>query len=177
MAAIFRTKKARIEEQLDLNDGDYTDASPKGSVDENIRELVSDIKNLDGFVTTSSCGGRIAVYCEGPPKTSAGGKGGGRWLFTSHQPVNADAYRQEGALLELLGLPSGMDVSVPAASADVSFVHLKYEAMVGLPHVMPHLVLLSVSSKIQDPRLRPTSSVFHDSFKIVSLTFTRSYTF
>lgn len=48
------------------------DYSPKGSVDEPIRELVDYINSLDEFVTTSSCSGRVALYCySGSPAQGA----------------------------------------------------------------------------------------------------------
>ncbi|PFH61243.1 hypothetical protein XA68_17877 [Ophiocordyceps unilateralis] len=99
----FSKKKARILQQLALPDGEYTDASPKGSVDEAIRPLIEDINRFDGFVTTSSCAGRVSVFLEGiktpaaaenaqrTPTAGVGGKGaGGTWLFVSHKPVARD---------------------------------------------------------------------------------------
>jgi tRNA wybutosine-synthesizing protein 3 len=106
--ARFTTRKAAILELLARPDDDYTDASPKGAIDEGIRPLIDVINKLDGFVTTSSCAGRVAVFLEGrkgttPPVderstpaatapastiASAGGKGGGgKWLFVSHDPL------------------------------------------------------------------------------------------
>lgn len=107
--ARFTTRKEAILELLARPDDDYTDASPKGAVDEGIRPLIDVINKLDGFVTTSSCAGRVAVFLEGrkgaaPPAdersapasstapastiASAGGKGGGgKWLFVSHDPL------------------------------------------------------------------------------------------
>jgi len=113
----FTARKNKIVEALAVPDEDYTDLSPKGSVDEGIKALISQINGLDGLVTTSSCGGRISVFLEGSksdaspssspdldtelhasaaaaipgstkPSTVPGGKGkGGRWLFVSHDPV------------------------------------------------------------------------------------------
>ncbi|EPE05613.1 trna wybutosine-synthesizing protein [Ophiostoma piceae UAMH 11346] len=113
----FTARKAAILEQLERPDDDYTDASPKGTVDEGVRPLIDVINKLDGFVTTSSCAGRVAVFLEGRKKkkgdvdepkeqrdepegdsgarsatkttiASAGGKGGGgKWLFVSHDPL------------------------------------------------------------------------------------------
>ena len=113
----FTARKAAILEQLERPDDDYTDASPKGTVDEGVRPLIDVINKLDGFVTTSSCAGRVAVFLEGQKKkkgeadepkepreepegengargatkttiASAGGKGGGgKWLFVSHDPL------------------------------------------------------------------------------------------
>ncbi|KDN67139.1 putative tRNA wybutosine-synthesizing protein [Colletotrichum sublineola] len=63
--ASFATRKHRILEQLSVPDAEYTDASPKGSVDVGIRELIDEINALDGFVTTSSCAGRVSIFLEG----------------------------------------------------------------------------------------------------------------
>ncbi|CAK7224793.1 hypothetical protein SCUCBS95973_005637 [Sporothrix curviconia] len=109
--ARFTTRKAAILELLGRPDDDYTDASPKGAIDEGVRPLIDVINSLEGYVTTSSCAGRVAVFLEGrkggpsvedkpaalteipvqaPASTtaSAGGKGGGgKWLFVSHDPL------------------------------------------------------------------------------------------
>lgn len=115
--AKFTARKAAILELLERPDEEYTDASPKGAVDEGVRPLLDVINKLDGFVSTSSCAGRVAVFLEGrkgaaPPGdersapldsdtpvsalapapastiASAGGKGGGgKWLFVSHDPL------------------------------------------------------------------------------------------
>ncbi|KXH25393.1 tRNA wybutosine-synthesizing protein [Colletotrichum nymphaeae SA-01] len=63
--ATFTTRKHKILEQLSVPDAEYTDASPKGSVDVGIRELIDELNALDGFVTTSSCAGRVSVFLEG----------------------------------------------------------------------------------------------------------------
>nr|POE59352.1 trna wybutosine-synthesizing protein 3 [Quercus suber] len=129
MASVFEAKKKRILQQLDVPDVDYQDASPKGSVDINIRGLVADINSQDGFVTTSSCGGRVAVYCEGSVKANAGGKGGGNWLFTSHEQVDTSTSNHAGELFRLIGLPVEVAVSVPIAVTSASFIHFKFEPM------------------------------------------------
>ncbi|OHE99793.1 tRNA wybutosine-synthesizing protein [Colletotrichum orchidophilum] len=69
--ATFTTRKHKILEQLSVPDAEYTDASPKGSVDVGIRELIDELNALDGFVTTSSCAGRVSVFLEGR-KAAAG---------------------------------------------------------------------------------------------------------
>lgn len=115
-ATAFQDRKAKILSQLAVPDADYIDASPKGSVDEGIRPLMHDINAASGFVTTSSCAGRVSVFLEGRKASSAtpnvitdpqdvapgssvttdgpnerlagvGGKGGGgTWLYVSHDP-------------------------------------------------------------------------------------------
>ncbi|KAI1322644.1 methyltransferase TYW3-domain-containing protein [Xylariaceae sp. FL0255] len=61
----FTRRKEQILAALAVPDAEYTDASPKGSVDVGIRELIADINGIDGFVTTSSCAGRVSVFVEG----------------------------------------------------------------------------------------------------------------
>lgn len=61
----FESRKQKILKDLSVPDEEYTDFSPKGSVDEGIRDLIHDINELPGLVTTSSCAGRISIYLEG----------------------------------------------------------------------------------------------------------------
>ncbi|KAL2886042.1 tRNA wybutosine-synthesizing protein 3 [Ceratocystis lukuohia] len=67
----FAAKKAKLLEGLQVPDEEYTDLSPKGSVDIGIRPLIRDINCIDGLVTTSSCAGRVSVFVEGRKKASA----------------------------------------------------------------------------------------------------------
>lgn len=139
----FEERKRKVLASLSQPADIYTDASPKGSVDEGIRELVDEINRLEGFVTTSSCAGRIAVYQEGftgtqypeetgtntdTVSTSAGGKGGGQWLYVSHDAVKLEALDSAGDVLRLFLLPH--DTQTDASSAHGAFVHLKFEPMV-----------------------------------------------
>ncbi|OAL37799.1 hypothetical protein AYO20_02976 [Fonsecaea nubica] len=149
LPATFAAKKSRILADLDQPEGAYSDNSPKGTVDAQIRDLIDEINRYEGLVTTSSCAGRVAVFVEGPrvkgrgddrqdgggdedevetwagqdgqrgggreaareegggggeslsvevsgrvgrektmtTSTSPGGKGGGRWLYVSHDPI------------------------------------------------------------------------------------------
>jgi len=61
----FLVKKHRILESLNIPAEEYHDLSPKDSIDESIRDLIDEINSLEGFVTTSSCGGRVSVFLEG----------------------------------------------------------------------------------------------------------------
>ncbi|GFF46645.1 hypothetical protein IFM58399_07850 [Aspergillus lentulus] len=95
---VFESRKRKILAELSVPDTEYTDLSPKGSVDEGIRDLIHDINALPGLVTTSSCAGRISVFLEGRKKQNdhqqdqrqfapSGGKGAGKWLYVSHDPL------------------------------------------------------------------------------------------
>lgn len=150
----FVQKKSKILTQLAVPEVDYTDASPKGSIDAGIRDLIDGINDkYDGLVTTSSCGGRVSVFLEGrkctqtqhedaahehispsdgKPSTlsmsgraSQGGKGGGEWLFVSHDPVDADG--KDWATV------FGMQSSEQAVAYEPScsrLIHFKFEPMV-----------------------------------------------
>lgn len=114
----FINQKKDILAKLSVPLEEYKDRSPKGSVDVGIRELIDEINEFEGCVTTSSCAGRVSVFLEGrkgiststglddedggedaeevrestSAKTaSIGGKGaGGRWLYVSHDPLAVD---------------------------------------------------------------------------------------
>lgn len=137
----FEARKSKILADLSIPDAEYTDLSPKGSVDEGIRDLIQDINGLPGLVTTSSCAGRISVFLEGrkkqPQRASeeqrrqfapSGGKGAGKWLYVSHDPLEEKAM----SLHERFGLTPG-DGKPPAANKAGQaprLVRFHYEPMV-----------------------------------------------
>lgn len=147
----FTRKKARILQDLSVPDNDYSDKSPKGSVDEGIRELIAEINAYEGLVTTSSCAGRISIFLEGSRSAGEGGsgedevgrsrvpggKGGGKFLFVSHDPVVVSKDDGLGRLSEVLGRAGDFDdQNREAGSADEfwdperRFVRFAFEPMV-----------------------------------------------
>lgn len=168
----FQLKKQKILNALAKPVAEYTDQSPKGSIDEGIQHLIEQINKLDGFVTTSSCAGRISVYLEGkkesikqkdddydgnqgagfeeqmPAQTAVpGGKGaGGRWLYVSHDPVRLPSGSSPGEmhLMKLFGFSSDLDEGIMVNSA-TRYVRLAFEPMVRHhPRIFcPHGILSS----------------------------------
>jgi tRNA wybutosine-synthesizing protein 3 len=154
----FLQKKRKILEQLSIPDTDYSDASPKGSVDEGIRDLIDEINRQDGLVTTSSCAGRVSVYLEGtkaktdkdegvlrlstepvqdfvdegnkPERASPGGKGGGEWLFVSHSPIRIDVNEDSKDWRELFGLKATDTGAMSGTWMTSRLIHFKFEPMV-----------------------------------------------
>ncbi|KAF4342626.1 DUF207 domain protein [Fusarium beomiforme] len=137
----FIERKRKILEQLAIPDTEYTDASPKGSVDEGIRDLIDEINLQSGFVTTSSCAGRVSVFLEGRKIAEAegedervagvGGKGaGGAWLFVSHDPVpdKGDGHTDWSSLFGLEEPAESQGTT--GAVKETRFVHFKFEAMI-----------------------------------------------
>lgn len=76
----FRHRKNQILDGIDL--------SRKGCIDDPIRELVEFINQDEDFVTTSSCSGRVMLFCE--DKINGKHKKCCKWLHTTHEIVNED---------------------------------------------------------------------------------------
>lgn len=67
----FTKKKSQILSDIGNHDTtDYNDKSPKGTIDSEIIDLIDEINAFDGYVTTSSCAGRVAVFVEGRKGTT-----------------------------------------------------------------------------------------------------------
>lgn len=112
-----------------------------------IRELIDEINAEEGWVTTSSCAGRVSIFLEGsrenpsalpsfgdalPEEESrettakVGGKGGGgRWLFVSHDRVSlGKGLIEKMEMLKRDGRERG---------GEKRFIHFKFEPMVPFP--------------------------------------------
>ena len=155
MSANFQLKKRKILEQIEVPEEEYTDLSPKGSIDVRIRNLVGVINKIDGLVTTSSCAGRISVFLEGQKKSllppvqldsaellgnrgpapqqgiaGPGGKGGGKWLFVSHDPMEQDPSTNTSSRFHKLFGMATHSSSNSIIDPGARFIHFKFEAMV-----------------------------------------------
>ncbi|OJD14832.1 hypothetical protein AJ78_04862 [Emergomyces pasteurianus Ep9510] len=177
----FEVRKQKILRDLSVPDEEYTDLSPKGSVDAGIRDLIHDINQIPGLVTTSSCAGRISVFLEGDGKRAevnksasfnehdnkimeaegqvgersklgqsqfapTGGKGSGKWLFVSHEPVKIDLNCEGNYLHRLFNLVPGDDKSgILSPSGSLRLVRFHFEPMIlhimasSLKHAQPVL--------------------------------------
>ncbi|KAK2782142.1 hypothetical protein FQN52_001076 [Onygenales sp. PD_12] len=160
----FEAKKQKILEDLAVPDEEYTDLSPKGSVDAGIRDLIYDINQIPGLVTTSSCAGRISVFLEGGGRREGenkdlskkdepesiqfaptGGKGSGKWLFVSHDPVQMDLSSEGDTLHELFNLTPGNGNVGTGSSGSLRLVRFHFEPMIlhimasSLKHAQPVL--------------------------------------
>lgn len=126
--AAFTVRKNKIIADLSTPEEEYSDLSPKGSVDEGIRDLIQEFNALPGLVTTSSCAGRISVFLEGRRAPNqqdseddltageqrkfvpSGGKGAGKWLYVSHEPLRMGSggqSQEKKSLLEVFGMAPG----------------------------------------------------------------------
>lgn len=148
IAAAFTEKKRKILDDLARPDSQYSDLSPKGSVDAGIKDLINQINAVDGLVTTSSCAGRISVFLEGSKADTEdasdeirtgrsqsvvpGGKGrGGRWLFVSHDPVITppESTQERYPLAKLFGISEPHDPQ-HLANSKLRFAKFQFEPLV-----------------------------------------------
>lgn len=153
----FVEKKKKILDDLARPDSQYSDLSPKGSVDEGIKDLINEINAVEGLVTTSSCAGRVSVFLECSKTDSGdafdgirterlqsvvpGGKGrGGRWLFVSHDPVAMplETIHEPCLVSKLLGISEPLDHR-PLESSTLRSVRFQFEPLVTchLPTLFP----------------------------------------
>lgn len=98
----FQIRKEKVVSSLvEYVDPERRDKSPKGFIDEPILDLMHVINQHPEYYTTSSCSGRIAIYCEGlNENTGSGTTKGGIWLYVSHDPITLPSNDQE--IIDLL---------------------------------------------------------------------------
>ncbi|KAI5285924.1 hypothetical protein KEM54_000198 [Ascosphaera aggregata] len=176
VTAAFAERKDRILKEISVPDEEYTDLSPKGSIDEGILELMHDVNSLEGLVTTSSCAGRVSVFIEAGKEdknasakslpgnendeamggdkqqqqqqqqfATTGGKGSGRWLFVSHDPVPMNFKDEDMPLHRLFGLTPGNGQIDPKKCPSYRFIRFHWDPMIlhvmaaSLKHAQPVL--------------------------------------
>lgn len=92
----FHSRKNQVVSSLvEFVDPERRDKSPKGFIDAPILDLMHVINQHPDYYTTSSCSGRVAVYCEGlekdvdvnDPDAIEKTTKGGTWLYVSHDPI------------------------------------------------------------------------------------------
>ena len=80
-AAFDAAKASALANLRSLHSPAYSDKSPKGSLDAPIVPLVTWLNAPgSGYVTTSSCSGRIVLYAQRE----------GRWLLSNHRRTSAE---------------------------------------------------------------------------------------
>lgn len=130
----FARRKEAILAQLAVPDDEYTDLSPKGTVDAGIRDLIDEINGIDGLVTTSSCAGRVSVFLEGR-RAGRGADEGSLLLLPGHHlaveegagEVDGDEGHErqaevDGAAMPVRGGGNGGDELPAMASASADTV-------------------------------------------------------
>jgi tRNA wybutosine-synthesizing protein 3 len=125
---VFDQRKTKILHDLQSTQPDH---SPKGEVDEGVLDLLELLNNHEDYVTTSSCSGRAVVFLA-PPKDGPNSDGKGRWLMTTHSPLDSQRLAASSlpGICEILlgGLAVGDDWVCNVRPT--SLVTLKFEPLV-----------------------------------------------
>ncbi|XP_068668114.1 tRNA wybutosine-synthesizing protein 2/3/4 isoform X2 [Aristolochia californica] len=108
----FEERKSKV--LASLSSIDYTDKSPKGSLDLPIVSLIDSINQNPSYYTTSSCSGRISILSQplNPSSISKKKARGGSWLYITHDPADSNT---------VLDILFGVSDSSPIASGDLVF--------------------------------------------------------
>lgn len=167
-SAQFISKKDKILNLLAVPDTEYSDASPKGSVDVGIRKLIEEVNAIDGLVTTSSCAGRVSVFVEGNKSledtgeagdsqqqqqqqqiaSAVGGKGGGgNWLLVSHDPVPEDGDWIDSLQMSVRAEGNDLNGGDVDHMPSKRLIHFKFEPMVS--------DLVTIGERKQEPAGNP----------------------
>lgn len=198
----FEAKKQKILRDLSVPDEEYTDLSPKGSVDAGIRDLIHNINQIPGLVTTSSCAGRISVFLEGGGRggegkgaggnkgasfkeddhkimetekevggsleqrssqfAPTGGKGSGKWLFVTHEPVEIDVNCEGNSLHKMFNLaPGDEDIGTISPSGSLRLVRFHFEPMVSVLPTRFIFDSLSMLQSYDEQMPNETSQILH----------------
>jgi tRNA wybutosine-synthesizing protein 3 len=147
--ATFQDRKNKvISELVEEMNPERADKSPKGYIDAPILPLMRLINQHSQFYTTSSCSGRIAVYCEGvDEKKSDAAKStkGGTWLYVTHDPVTLpDGIENKHSwIMQLLFGDAYVKVTTdPISDVDTitqrQLVFFKFEPLVSEPYIYTH---------------------------------------
>lgn len=144
----FRIRKEQVVSSLvEYLDPERRDKSPKGFIDAPILDVMHVINNHPEYYTTSSCSGRVAIYCEGlekdvenpnsDPNAIEKTTKGGTWLFVSHDPIPIPSLPNHDAwIVDLLfGKESHrvvFDTERPNDILSKQLIYFKFEPLVNI---------------------------------------------
>jgi tRNA wybutosine-synthesizing protein 3 len=119
---IFQQRKKHILSLLSTPSSTYDDFSPKGSLDTAIIPLIESINAEEGFVTTSSCAGRISVFLEGEKRA-------GDQVECVHDQAWNSERAQMRELLEGLKAPTMALAGLGGKGGGGSWMFVSHEAL------------------------------------------------
>ncbi|KAI8087837.1 methyltransferase TYW3-domain-containing protein [Gilbertella persicaria] len=137
----FQTRKQQIVSSLvEYVDPERRDKSPKGFIDAPILDLMHVINQHPDYYTTSSCSGRVAVYCEGlekdpeeqvdPNAITEKTTKGGTWLYVSHDPVPIPTTTDDWITQLLFGQPVKFNTEKPKDILKRQLIYFKFEPLI-----------------------------------------------
>lgn len=167
----FSQKKLFILSQLAQTSETNLDASPKGTVDVHLLDLIGLINAHEDMVTTSSCSGRLSVFLEGDKvvpgaagsmgneradsgdaggeREKVGGKGqGGKWLYVTHEPDEVGVRDWWPDVQNYTEEADGELTTTDDEIVNRRYVLYKFEAMVRIPFFLLSIRFSEKSLKV-----------------------------
>jgi tRNA wybutosine-synthesizing protein 3 len=126
-----KRKEQVVSSLVEYLDPEKRDKSPKGFIDAPILDLMHVINQHQDYYTTSSCSGRVAIYCPSMQDDKTTTKGG-IWLYVSHDPISVPSEDQEAWIVQLLfsGRPVVFDFKRPVDLLSKQLIYFKFEPLV-----------------------------------------------
>lgn len=126
-----KRKEQVVSSLVEYVDPERRDKSPKGFIDAPILDLMHVINQHQDYYTTSSCSGRVAIYCPSMQDDKTTTKGG-IWLYVSHDPISVPSEDQETWIVQLLfsGRPVVFDFKRPVDLLSKQLIYFKFEPLV-----------------------------------------------
>ncbi|CAO3702917.1 unnamed protein product [Rhizopus stolonifer] len=127
----FNERKTQVVSSLvEYVDPERRDKSPKGFIDAPILNLMHVINQHPDYYTTSSCSGRVAMYCPALEDEKTTTKGG-IWLYVSHDPILVPEKNPEQWIVPLLfGDRPVVFTSSPTHSLNKQWIYFKFEPLI-----------------------------------------------
>ncbi|KAI8351228.1 methyltransferase TYW3-domain-containing protein [Choanephora cucurbitarum] len=176
----FQTRKEQVISSLvEYLDPERRDKSPKGFIDAPILDLMHVINQHPEYYTTSSCSGRVAVYCEGleekegqsDSETMEKTTKGGTWLYVSHDPIpipefESDEQRDTWITQLLFGdkVPVHFNQEQPKDLLIRQLVYFKFEPLI-----------LHVEASSQDTAMHLLSTAYQVGYQNSGITPSRRH--
>ncbi|KAI9277426.1 methyltransferase TYW3-domain-containing protein [Sporodiniella umbellata] len=110
-------------------DPERRDKSPKGFIDAPILDLMHVINQHPDYYTTSSCSGRVAMYCPALEDDKATTKGG-NWLYVSHDPIEVPEDSETWILSLLFGNRPVEFTRSPTDCLNKQWIYFKFEPLI-----------------------------------------------
>ncbi|CEJ05009.1 hypothetical protein RMCBS344292_18957 [Rhizopus microsporus] len=128
----FLSRKEQVIASLvEHLDPERRDKSPKGFIDAPILDLMHVINKHPDYYTTSSCSGRVAIYCPALENDKVATKGG-IWLYVSHDPIPVPEKEKDSWILQLLFGNRNIvfDYERPADLVHKQLIYFKFEPLI-----------------------------------------------
>ncbi|KAI9495415.1 methyltransferase TYW3-domain-containing protein [Zychaea mexicana] len=169
----FATRKHQVVSSLvETLDSERRDKSPKGFIDAPILELIHTINKHPHYYTTSSCSGRVAVYCENRHNDDTSTNKGGIWLYVTHDPVTIPEQADNDWIVKLFfGTDRRVVFSNSSHNTSVSPQEIMHKQMI---YFKFEPLILHVEAETQEACMRLNGLAYQAGYQNSGITASRT---